>query len=125
MDHELFQRPFKACDWMLNSSREQFGLHQANNVTEPLDIEVPKKQYLSPILSTNMVQRLFRWKGQKRWFGKNSQGRMAGKFQKKHLIFFYLPRRSRYMLFLKYTNDLISGHSEKAVSGRICHFFFL
>lgn len=103
MDHELVPRPSEACDWMLNSSREQFGLHQAKNVREPIDIEVPKKQYLSPILSTDMVQRLFRWEGQKRWSGKNSQGPMAEKCQKKKLIFFYLPRRSRCRLLLKQT----------------------
>jgi hypothetical protein len=28
---------------MLNSSREQIGLHQAKNVREPIDIEVPQK----------------------------------------------------------------------------------
>ena len=58
--------------WTMNLSREQFGLHQAKNVREPIDIEVPKKQYLSPILSIDMVQRLFRWEGQKRWSGKNN-----------------------------------------------------
>ena len=74
MDHELVPRPFETCDWMFNLSWEQFGLHQAKNVKEPIDIEVPQKQYLSPILSTDMVQRLFRWEGQKRWFGKNPPG---------------------------------------------------
>ena len=68
MDYELVPRPSEACDWMLNSSQEQFGLHQAKNVREPTNIEVPKKQYLSPILSTDMVQRHFRWEGQQRWY---------------------------------------------------------
>ena len=72
MDHELVPQPSEAYDWMLNSSREQFGLHQAKNVREPIEIEVPKKQYLSPILSTDMVQRFFRWEGQNRWFGKKT-----------------------------------------------------
>jgi hypothetical protein len=122
MDHELVPRPSEACDWMLNSSREQIGLHQAKNVREPIDIEVPKRQNQNPILSTDMVQRLFRWEGQKRWSGKNSQGPMAEKCQKK-LIFFYLPRRSCCKLLLKQTNGLISCLIEKAVLGRICHFF--
>jgi hypothetical protein len=32
MDHELVPRPYETRDWMLNSPREQFGLHQAKNV---------------------------------------------------------------------------------------------
>jgi hypothetical protein len=88
MDHELVSQPSEACDWMLNSFRKQFGLHQAKNVREPIDIEVPQKQYLSLILTTDMVQRLFRLEGQKRWSGKTSQGPMAKKCQKNNLIFF-------------------------------------
>ena len=91
MDHELVPRPSEAYDWMLNSFREEFGLHQAKNVKEPTDIEVPKEQYLSPILSTDMVQRLFHWEGQKRWSWKNSQGPMAEKCQNKKFNIYLLP----------------------------------
>ena len=122
MNHELVPRPSEACDWMLNSSQEQFDLHQTKIVREPIDIEVPKKQYLSPILSTDMVQRLFCWEGQKKWSGKNSQGPIVEKCQKQKLIYFYLPRRSCCRLLLKHANGLILGHSEKEVLGRICHF---
>jgi hypothetical protein len=90
MDPELVPRLSEACDWMLNSSQEQISLHQAKNVREPIDIEVPKRQYQNPILSIDMVQRLFRWEGQKRWSRKNSQGPMAEKCQNK-LIFFLFP----------------------------------
>ena len=48
MDYELVPRPSEACDWMLNSSHEQFGLHQAKNVREPTNIEVPKKAIFKP-----------------------------------------------------------------------------
>jgi len=53
-----------------------------------IDIEVPKKQYLSPILSTDMVQRLFRWEGQKRWYGKPARGPWQKNAKKKVNIFF-------------------------------------
>ena len=51
--------------------------------------------------------------------------------KKKTQIFFFkwnkinLVAWSRYVLLLKYTNNLISSHNEKAVIGRICHFSFL
>ena len=124
MDHELVPRPYEACDWMLNSSQEHFGLHQAKNVREPIDFEVPKKQYLSPILFTNMVQRFFRWEGQKRWSGKTSRVPWQ-KNAKKKLIIFYLLHRNRCRLLLKQTNGLILGHNEKAVLWWIFHFSFL
>ena len=91
MDHELVPRPSEACAWMLNSSREEFGLDQAKNVREPTYIEVPKKQYLSPILSTNIVQRLFCWEQQKRWSWKNSLGPMAEKCQNNFFNFYLIP----------------------------------
>jgi hypothetical protein len=52
-------------------------------------------------------------------------GAHGRKTPKKKLIFFYLPRRSRWRLLLKETNNLISRHNGKAILGRICHFSFL
>ena len=28
MHHEVVLRPYNICDWLLNSSRDHFGLHQ-------------------------------------------------------------------------------------------------
>ena len=42
MDHEVVPRPYKICDWLLNSSQDQFGLHQGKNVRVTMEFEVPK-----------------------------------------------------------------------------------
>ena len=34
MDHEVVPRPYKICDWMLNSSQDHFGLREGNNVSD-------------------------------------------------------------------------------------------
>ena len=74
MDHEVVPRPSKRCDWTLKSSRDDLGLHQGQNGRVTTEVEVLKICFLKPTLSTAMVQRIFRWEKQKRWFGKNSKG---------------------------------------------------
>ena len=54
MDHELVPRPSKRCDWTLKLSWDDLGLHQGKNGRVTMEVEVPKKQYLSPILSIDM-----------------------------------------------------------------------
>jgi hypothetical protein len=61
MDHEVVPRSYKRCDWLLNSYREHFGLHQGENVKVTMEFEVPKIHISRPTLSTNMVQQVLRW----------------------------------------------------------------
>ena len=34
MDHEAVSRPCKICDWLLNSSQDQFGFHQGKKMSK-------------------------------------------------------------------------------------------
>jgi hypothetical protein len=79
MDHEVVPRPCKICDWLLNSSRDHFGLQQGNNVRVTMEFEVPKRHILRPRLSTNMVQWIFPWERQKRRSHRKRHGPMAKK----------------------------------------------
>jgi hypothetical protein len=47
MDHEVGPRPCESCDWMLKSSRDNFGLHQGKDVRWTMEFEVPKIFFLS------------------------------------------------------------------------------
>ena len=85
MDHEVVPRLCKLCDWMLNSSRDHFRLHQGKNVKVTMEFKVPKKHILGPTLSTNMVQRVLRWERQKKCYGRKKQGLMAETY---YYIFF-------------------------------------
>ena len=42
MDHEIIPRPYKICDWSLNSSWDHFGLHRGKNVKVTMEFESPK-----------------------------------------------------------------------------------
>ena len=42
MDHRIIPRPWKTCDWLLNSSPDNFGLHQWKNVKVTIEFDVPK-----------------------------------------------------------------------------------
>ena len=53
------QGPLIIYDWMLNLSRDGFGLHQEINVRVTMEFEVPIRHILRPTLPTNMVQRVF------------------------------------------------------------------
>ena len=68
MGREVVPRPCKICDWLLNSFRDHFGLHQGKNVRVTMKFKVPKRHILRPTLSTDMVQRVLRWEKQKRCF---------------------------------------------------------
>ena len=46
MDHEVVPRPRRICDWLLNSSRVHFSLHQGKNVKVIMEFEVPKDIYI-------------------------------------------------------------------------------
>jgi hypothetical protein len=77
MDHEVVARPYKICDWLLNSSRDYFSLRQGRNVGVTMEFEVPKRHILWPTLSTDMVQRVLRWERQNKSCGR--KGRAHGK----------------------------------------------
>ena len=80
MDHEVVPRPCKICDWLLNASRDHFGLHQGEkNVKVTMELEIPKRHILRPTLYTDMVQRAVRWERQKRRSGRKRQRPMAKK----------------------------------------------
>ena len=43
MDHEVVPRFYIRCDWLLNSYKDHFGLHQGKkNVKVTMEFEVPK-----------------------------------------------------------------------------------
>ena len=56
MDYEVVLGPCKSIDWLLNLSRDHFGLHQRKNVGVTMKVEVPPKHIFRLIISTNMVQ---------------------------------------------------------------------
>ena len=91
MDHKVVPRPCKICDWPLNSSRDQSGLHQGKNVKVTMKFEVHKRHILRPTLSTDMVQRVLQWEKQKRCSSIKRQGPMAKKccFNQIFMILFY------------------------------------
>ena len=78
-DHEVVPRPYKLCDWLLNSSWDHFGLHQGKNVKVTVEFEVPKRHVLRPKLSIDIVQRVLQWERQKRCSSRKRQGLMAKK----------------------------------------------
>ena len=83
MDHEVVRKPCKICDWLLNSSRDHFGLHQGRFffvVKVTMEFEVPKGHVLRVVLSTNMVQWVLLWERQKRC---SSSGKRQGPMAKK------------------------------------------
>ena len=43
MDHEVVPRPWNICEWLLNSSRDHFGLHQGKNYRVTMGFKIPKK----------------------------------------------------------------------------------
>ena len=42
MDHEVGPGLYKATDWLLKLSRDNFGLHQEKNGKGIMEVEVPK-----------------------------------------------------------------------------------
>ena len=45
MDHEVVPRPYKLCDWLLNSSHDHFGLHQGKICQSDHGVRGPPKTY--------------------------------------------------------------------------------
>ena len=43
MDHEVISRLYRICDWMLNSSRDHFGLRQGKYVIVIMEFKVPRR----------------------------------------------------------------------------------
>jgi hypothetical protein len=74
MDHEVVPRPNKICNWLLNSSRDHFGLHQGQNVRVTMEYEIPKGHILRHTLSIDMVQRVLQWERQKRCSSRKRDG---------------------------------------------------
>ena len=90
MDHEVVPRPCKIFNWLLNSSRDYFGLHQEKNVRVTMEFKVPESHIVRSTLSSDMVQRILRWERQKKCSSRKSQGPMAKKccFNKIWMNFF-------------------------------------
>jgi hypothetical protein len=61
MNHEVVPRPCKTCDWLLNSSREHYSLHQGNNVRVAMKFKVLERRILRTTLSIDMVQHILQW----------------------------------------------------------------
>ena len=75
MDHEVVPRPYNICDWLVNSSHNHFGLHQGEDVGVAVEFEVPKRHFLRPTLSSDMVQPVLRWERRlKRCFARKKKG---------------------------------------------------
>ena len=80
MDHEVVPRPCKICDWLLNLSRNHFGLHQGKNVRVIMKFEVPKRHSLRFRIFIDMVQRVLRWERQIRCSTRKRHGSMPEKY---------------------------------------------
>ena len=65
MDHKVVSRPYKICDWLLNSSRDHFGSHQEKTIRVTMEFEVPKRHILRSALSIDMVWQVLRWERKK------------------------------------------------------------
>ena len=62
---QVVPRPYKIYDWLLNSSRYHFSLHQGKDVKLAIELKAPKRHILRPTLSTDMVQWILRWGGKR------------------------------------------------------------
>ena len=74
MDHESVPKPSKIYDWLLNLSRDHFGLHQGIHISVTMEFEVPNIHILRLTLSIDVVQRVLWWERQKRRFGRKGKG---------------------------------------------------
>ena len=54
--HKVVLGLCKSVDWLLNSSRDRYGLHQGKSVRVTMEDEIPKRRILRPTLSIDMVQ---------------------------------------------------------------------
>jgi hypothetical protein len=90
MDNEVVPRPCKIYDWLLNSSRDHFSLHQGKNFRVTIKFEVPIIHILRPTLSTDMVQYVLQWERQKRCCSRERQPMVEKCCYKKFLMIFFL-----------------------------------
>ena len=51
MEQVVVLMPYKICDLLLNSSRNQFGLHQEKKCQSDHEVRGPKRHILRPTLS--------------------------------------------------------------------------
>ena len=73
MDHEVISKPCEIYDWLLNSSRDNFGLHQGKNVKVTMQFEAPKDIFRGLHYP---LQWILWWKRQKSCSGGKRQGLM-------------------------------------------------
>jgi hypothetical protein len=76
MDHEVVPRSCKICDWLLNLFRDHFSLHQGKKIRVTMKFEFPKRYFLRPTLSTDIVQWVLWWERQKRCSSRKRKGAM-------------------------------------------------
>ena len=135
MDHEVVPRPCKICDWLLNLSRDHFGLHQGKKCQSDHGVWDPQKtKFLRPTLSTYMVQRVLWWERQKRCSSTTRRGPMANgvivKFwwffwelntrELSNLIIFFSSRNCAFCTYIKkiqHIHILMNGHSSWSTIG--------
>ena len=80
MDHKVVPSSSKTCDWLLNSSKDHFGVHEEKYVRVIMEPEVTKRPIHRPTLSIVMVQRVLQWERHKRYSRCKCQGIMADKY---------------------------------------------
>ena len=79
-DCEVVPRPCKICDWVLDSFRDHFGLHQGDSVrVVTMEFDVSERHVARRASSTDMVQWVLRWERQKRCSSRKRQEPMTGK----------------------------------------------
>ena len=78
MDHEVVPGHCnKSVDWLLNSSRDHFGLHQGEHGRVTMEVEVTKMHISRDNRCIDMVQRVLHRERQERWSSRKRQGPMA------------------------------------------------
>ena len=65
MHHEVVPRPCEIYDWLLDSSRDHFGLHQGKIVIMAMELEVIKIRILRPTLSLTWFNEFCGWRGKR------------------------------------------------------------
>ena len=88
MDCEVVPGSCKICDWLLNSSWDQFGLYQGKHVRVIMVFEVPRRCIVRPTLFTGMVRRILQWEGLMKCFSRKRRGPMAKKWCYDFIFFF-------------------------------------
>ena len=97
MDREVVPRSCKICGWLLNPSRDHFGLHQGKNVRVTMEFEVRKRHVIRPTLATAWSNGFLWWERQKWCSDRKRQGPMAKKccYNELLMTFFFGGRERR------------------------------